>query len=249
MLKMGITNVDVPVPWLTTEQMVEVDRAMIEDLGIELIQMMENAGRGLAHLAREEFLDHHPTDTKVAVLAGPGGNGGGALVCARRLVGWGVNVEVVLSRPDEAFAPVPGQQLAILRKMGVPCGAAGDLDAPRSAGLVIDGLIGYSLRGAPRGATANLIRWANAQDSPVLSLDVPSGVDAGSGKVFDPAIRAAATLTLALPKTGLRLSDAEGCVGELYLADIGVPLSLYSSPSLGLEVSSRLFATGDIVRL
>lgn len=246
---MSITSVDVPVPWLTTEQMVEVDRAMIEDLGIELIQMMENAGRGLAHLARERFLDHDPTNTRVVVLAGPGGNGGGGLVCARRLVGWGVNVEVVLSRLDEAFAPVSGQQLAILQKMDVPCSVAGDSDAPRSAGLVIDGLIGYSLRGAPRGAAADLIRWANSQRSPVLSLDVPSGVDAGSGEVYDPAVRATATLTLALPKTGLRSPDAEGCVGELYLADIGVPSSLYDSPSLGLEVSDRLFATGDIVRL
>ena len=210
---MSITSVDVPVPWLTTEQMVEVDRAMIEDLGIELIQMMENAGRGLAHLARVRFLDHDPINTRVAVLAGPGGNGGGALVCARRLVGWGAKVEVVLSRPDEEFAPVSGHQLAILQKMDVTCSVAGDPDAPRSAGLVIDGLIGYSLRGAPRGAAADLIRWANLQGSPVLSLDVPSGVDAGSGDVCDPAVRAAATLTLALPKTGLRSPDAEGCVG------------------------------------
>ena len=242
---MSITNVDLPVPWLTTEQMVEVDRAMIEDLGIGLIQMMENAGRALADLARERFLDRDPTGKKVTVLAGNGGNGGGALVCARRLVGWGANVEVVLSRPDDAFDDVPGHQLAILRKMGVPCVS----DVSSSPDLVIDGLIGYSLGGAPRGAAADLIRWANAQRLPVLSLDVPSGVDAGSGKVFDPAVRATATLTLALPKTGLRSSDAEGCVGELYLADSGVPSSLYASPSIGLEVSSRLFATGDIVRL
>jgi NAD(P)H-hydrate epimerase len=246
---MSITNVDLPVPWLTTEQMVEVDRAMIEDLGIELIQMMENAGRALAHLARERFLNRDPTGKKVTVLAGTGGNGGGALVCARRMVGWGAEVELVLSRPDDAFDDVPGHQLANLRKMGVPCIVAGDWDAAESTDLVIDGLIGYSLGGAPRGAAADLIRWANAQGSPVLSLDVPSGVDAGSGKVFDPAVRATATLTLALPKTGLRSPDAEGCVGELYLADIGVPPSLYASPSLGLEVSSRLFATGDIVRL
>jgi len=246
---MSITKVDLPVPWLTTEQMVEVDRAMIEDLGIELIQMMENAGRALADLARERFLDRDPTGKNVTVLAGRGGNGGGALVCARRLVGWGANVELVLSRPDKEFAPVPGHQLAILRKMGVPCIVAGDSNAPVLADLVIDGLIGYSLRGAPRGAAADLICWANSQGSPVLSLDVPSGVDAGSGKVFDPAVRATATLTLALPKTGLRSPGAEGCVGELYLADIGVPPSLYASPSLGLEVSSRLFASGDIVRL
>jgi len=85
------------------------------------------------------------------------------------------------------------------------------------------------------------------QDSPVLSLDLPSGIDAGSGEVFDPAVRATATLTLALPKNGLRTAD--GCVGELYLADIGVPPSLYTSPSLALPPVGPLFATGDIVRL
>jgi len=246
---MSIETIDFSGPWLTTEQMVEVDRLMIEDLGIELIQMMENAGRNLAHLARERFLGGDPTGKTVVVLAGTGGNGGGAMVSARRLVGWGANVEVVLSRTDEAFGSVPGHQLEILQKMGVQCSVARETDNPSSAHLVIDGLIGYSLKGSPRGAAADLIRWANDQASPVLSLDVPSGIDAGSGKVFDPAIHATATLTLALPKVGLRAAEAEGNVGELYLADIGVPPSLYTSPSLALPPVGPLFATGDIVRL
>jgi len=72
------------VPYVTTAQMVEVDRAMIEDFGIELIQMMENAGRSLAHLARARFLSGDPRGKRVVALAGTGGNGGGALVCARR---------------------------------------------------------------------------------------------------------------------------------------------------------------------
>jgi NAD(P)H-hydrate epimerase len=246
---MSVRIHEAEVPWLTTEQMVEVDRAMIEDLGIELIQMMENAGRNLADLARERFLDGDPTGKTAVVLAGTGGNGGGALVCARRLIGWGAKVEVVLNRSEEAFDPVPGLQLAILRKMGVACGAAGKSDAAAPADLVIDGLIGYSLRGQPRGTAAELIRWANSQETPVLSLDVPSGIDAGSGKVFDPAIRATATLTLALPKIGLRVAEAKGHVGELYLADIGVPPSLYTEPSLGLPPIGPLFAMGDVVRL
>ena len=246
---MSIRNCDSSMPWLTTEQMVEVDRLMIEDLGIELIQMIENAGRNLAHLARERFLGGDPTGKTVVVLAGTGGNGGGALVCARRLVGWGANVEVVLTRSDEAFASVPGHQLEILQKMGVQCRVARETYSPSSAHLVIDGLIGYSLDGSPRGAAADLIRWANDQESPVLSLDVPSGIDAGSGKVFEPAIHATATLTLALPKVGLRAAEAEGDVGELYLADIGVPPSLYTSPSLALPPVGPLFATGDVVRL
>lgn len=64
------------IPWLTTDQMIEVDRSMIEDFGIEFVQMMENAGRGLATLARERFLDGDPRGKRVIVLAGTGGNGG-----------------------------------------------------------------------------------------------------------------------------------------------------------------------------
>jgi NAD(P)H-hydrate epimerase len=75
----------VPVPFITTDQMREVDRAMIEDYGISLIQMMENAGRNLAHLARRRFLGDDPRGRRVVVLAGTGGNGGGGLVCARNL--------------------------------------------------------------------------------------------------------------------------------------------------------------------
>ena len=239
-----------PVPWITTAQMIEIDRAMIEDCGIALIQMMENAGRSLAHLARERFLGGDPRGKRVVVMAGTGGNGGGALVCARRLTGWGADVHVVVSRPDEAFTQVPGHQLEILRRMGVPIAVAGNTDPTLNAEptLIIDGLIGYSLQGAPRGTTADLIRIANAQPAPVLSLDLPSGVDADSGEVCDPAGRAAATLTLALPKVGLRAPGAEGHVGELYLADIGVPPSLYATPSIGLTVGP-LFATADVVRL
>lgn len=91
------------VPFVTTEQMIEVDRAMIEDYGILLIQMMENAGRNLADLARARFLAGDPNGKRVAVLAGVGGNGGGALVCARRLANWGADVHVFITRDEDQF--------------------------------------------------------------------------------------------------------------------------------------------------
>ena len=112
----------------------------------------------------------------------------------------------------------------------------------------MDGLIGYSLKGAPRAAAADLIRWANSQRAPILALDVPSGVDTTTGIAYDPAINATATMTLALPKEGLRAPDVEKHVGELYLADIGVPPSLYSEPRLALKVG-HLYAKSDIIRL
>jgi NAD(P)H-hydrate epimerase len=236
------------VPFVDTAQMIEVDRAMIEDYRIELIQMMENAGRNLAHLARSRFLEGDPRAKRVIVLAGTGGNGGGALVSARRLANYGAQVEVYLTRPDDAFAPVPGHQLDILRRMRVPVMLSAALSSAAPADLVIDGVIGYSLRGAPRGGAAELIRWANAQAAPLLALDVPSGVDTATGTVFEPAIRAAATMTLALPKAGLLAPGVEAQVGELYLADISVPPGLYAEAALGLEVGP-LFAQSDLIRL
>jgi len=189
---MSIPNIDTPIPWLTTEQMVEVDRAMIEDLHIELAQMMENAGRNLAHLARKRFLGGDPRGKTVVVMAGPGGNGGGALVCARRLHAWGAQVEVFITRREGDFAPTPAHQLDILHRMRVPVAPAEAIDQAPAAVLVIDGVIGYSLGGAPRGGAGDLIRWANAQGAPVLALDTPSGIDTSTGTVYDPAIRATA---------------------------------------------------------
>jgi NAD(P)H-hydrate epimerase len=236
------------IPYLTTEQMIEVDRAMIEAYQIELIQMMENAGRNLAHLARGRFFGGNPEAKKVLILAGTGGNGGGALVCARRLHNYGAQVQVFITKPDEDFSPVPAHQLDILRQMNVGIALAEDIKQADASDLIVDGIIGYSLKGTPHGTAGDLIRWANQQSVPILALDAPSGVDTTTGTLFDPAIRATATMTLALPKAGLRAAGVEQWVGELYLADISVPPELYAGLALKLNVGP-IFAQCDIVRL
>lgn len=235
------------VPYLTTDQMIEVDRAMMEDYRIDLVRMMENAGRNLAHLARDRFLGGDPRGHRIVVLAGTGGNGGGALVAARRLHNYGAIVSVFVTKPDDEFTPVPGQQLDLLRRMGLTIGSADGVESVGTLDAILDGVIGYSLQGAPRGEAGTLIRWANEQAAPVLSLDVPSGVDTTTGTVFEPAIRATATMTLALPKEGLRAPGVEDHVGELYLADISVPPALYNR-FLGIEVGP-IFAQSEILRL
>ena len=236
------------LPYLTTEQMIEVDRAMIEGYKIDLIQMMENAGRTLAQLARVRFLENNPVGKTVVILAGTGGNGGGALVCARRLHGYGAKVQVVTTKADDVFTSVPAHQLEIVRHMKVPVVKSDALNNLPEPELIIDGIIGYSLKGAPRGEAATLIRWANASGAPILALDAPSGVDTTKGMVFDPTVKAVATMTLALPKEGLRAEGVKAYIGELYLADISVPPELYTEPALGLEVGA-IFAQGDLLRL
>ena len=220
------------LPALTTEQMREVDRVMVEDLHIELVQMMENAGRSLAELAIDRF-----SPGSVTVLAGPGGNGGGGLVGARHLANRGCQVQVVLSEPGR-LTPVPAHQADIIGRMGIHIA-----ERPPLADLVIDALIGYSLRGDPAGAAAELIAWANDQPVPVLALDTPSGLDLTTGAPGNPAIRATATLTLALPKAGLL--DAP-LVGELYLADISVPSLVYER--MGIAVPG-LFRQSTLLHL
>lgn len=226
----------------------EVDRAMIEDYKISLLQMMENAGRCLADLARSRFLGGDPRGQRVLVLAGSGGNGGGGLVCARRLHNWGASVRVLITADSQRLGDVPQRQLSILERMGLETDVAGNETELPESDLVVDALIGYSLRGAPSGVSAALIRRANSQTAPVLSLDVPSGVDTTTGTVYDPSVRAKATMTLALPKEGLQVTEARTAVGELYLADISVPPSLYAGPNLGLDVGP-LFHAADVIRI
>ena len=93
-----------------------------------------------------------------------------------------------------------------------------------------------------------MILWANTQHVPVVALDTPSGLDLTTGKLFDPIIKADATLTLAMPKKGLFDSEAKKVIGELYLGDISVPQELYQEKTLGLT-STNLFRYSDVVRL
>ena len=214
--------------------MEEVDRVMIQDLGIDLVQMMENAGRNLAALSQQRF-----EPSSVCVLVGSGGNGGGGLVAARHLFNWGVEVAVTLGQPAGSMAPVPAHQLDALQQMKVTVGGE-----PVDADLCLDALIGYSLRGDPRGRKAELIDWLNDQKQPVLALDTPSGLDVTTGQPAEPCVSATATMTLAAPKTGLLEAEQ---VGELYLADISVPPSVYSP--FGIEMPTGVFAQSQLVRV
>lgn len=230
------------LPALTTDQMAEVDRLMIEEYGILLIQMMENAGRNLAEQARR-MLGGNLLDREIVILCGAGNNGGGGMVAARHLHNRGARVQAKLVADPATLKDIPAHQWRILRALGVAAVADPVLD---SAALVIDAMIGYGLTGDPRGPVAEWIRKVNAAQRPTLALDTPSGLDTTTGIPGTPCIRAAATLTLALPKVGLLSQAADPVVGDLYLADISVPPALYAC--LGLQVAP-IFTTDTLIHI
>lgn len=230
------------IPVLTTPQMVEVDRLMIEEYQIELIQMMENAGRNLAELARRD-LGGLVAGKSIALLCGAGNNGGGGFVAARHLHNWGANVSLILAFDPSRLKEIPAHQWRILMQMGLDSNQEPDLP---KADLILDALIGYGLSGDPRQPVAGWIEKANKAGRPILALDAPSGLDTTSGIPGNPCIKAAATLTLALPKMGLLTREAKDYVGDLYLADISVPPKLYRH--LGVEVPN-LFEKDTILKI
>ncbi len=249
------------IPALTAAEMARVDRILMDDLGLDVLQLMEVAGRAVAAFARDRFFNRRVEGSRILVLAGSGNNGGDGLVAARFLRAWGAEVAVWLTHDPAALRasdrsarrPVV-RQLAILDAMGLPASnpasepadPAGASVALPEADLLIDALLGFGLNGPPSGAAADLIRAANTHPAPILAVDAPSGLDATTGAAYVPSIRAAATLTLALPKTGLLLPAAKPVVGEVHLADIGVPPAVYAG--LGHSVGP-IFSGGETIRL
>jgi NAD(P)H-hydrate epimerase len=218
------------IPSITVDQMREVDRLMIEEFGITLPQMMENAGRILAELVVEL---HGPE--KVSVLVGKGNNGGGGLVTARYLHNKGVETEVVLASTD--LPDVPMRHLSTLRSMDVPV----RMSMGHTDGVVVDALLGYNQVGQPRGSVGELVEAAVGSGLPVVSLDVPTGFDMGTGEFHPISFRDPVTLTLGLPKAHM-----DGNIVELWLADIGIPREVYARLDLDVPV---LFRGTDHIKL
>ncbi|MDH5020287.1 NAD(P)H-hydrate epimerase [Halobacterium rubrum] len=237
------------VPVVTATEMRAVDRVAVEDLGLQLLQMMENAGRGLAAVV------HRQSPSGAVVVAGNGGNGGGGMASARHLANHGVEVRVVLDREPASLSGAAAVQHRILDEMGVPVAVAsaersgsvlGDVD--RST-LVVDSLVGYGLDGALREPAAAIVDRVNDIDASVVSLDVPSGIDATTGEQLGVAVDPDVVVTLALPKTGLASSWLHESPGaDVLLLDIGIPATVFER--VGVEYQSPFVGgVGDTVAL
>ncbi len=242
---------DDPIPFVDRQTMLAADRIATDRIGISLLQMMENAGLQLAELTRLTL--GGVAGRSIVILAGTGNNAGGGLVAARRLAGWGADVCVIFARPLLRLRPGPCAQIEPLLAAGVRAAVAGhDRQYPEIAAeisradAVIDALIGCSLEGAPDEAYQPLIGLAGLGTGPVISLDIPSGIDASSGERPGSAVHADATLALALPKAGMSLGEGRRFSGVRFLADIGLPGSIFTE----LGVPARpWFARGALVRL
>lgn len=229
------TQTGYSVPAVTAAEMRDVDRIAVEDVGLKLLQMMENAGRALARRVCEVQED---TDT-VVVAAGNGGNGGGGMACARHLTNRGVPVEIILDRPPGALTGAAAHQHRILDEMSVPHANGVDQFTESDEPIVVDALIGYGLEDEVRSPTDEYIDVINDRSDSVIALDIPSGIDATTGEALGTAVEPDHTLTLALPKTGLTTVP-----GELLLADIGIPGTVYER--LGIEYTTPFEERGLI---
>ena len=255
------------LPALSAAQMRDVDRLATQDVGLDLLMMMENAGRALALVVRDSLPAPAQADAQtdaqadeddsgpILVFAGSGNNGGGALAAARHLRIWGYRPAVVLSGPPAALGEAAALQHRILHKDGMRFlwpGAPGfDARFPallEESAIVVDGLIGYGMHGPLQGDVAVLVEVMLDRAAPaVISLNIPSGFDATTGAVYNLGVVATATLTLAQLKSGLLQGDAAAAVGEILLADIGIPRSVYEK--LNIAVRPDVFAAGPIVRV
>lgn len=204
---------------LTAEQMAQADSIALEEYGINLLQMMELAGFQLAKLCGE----YVKRGGKILVLAGSGHNGGGGLVAAKHLYNWGFQVSIFLT--SKTLKPTTQHQLNILEKLALRI--VNDLPQLTEFDLLVDSILGYNVKGEVREPIKSIIDGLNSSKVPIISLDLPSGLNPNTGKAEGVAVKATATLTLAASKVGLLKQPAKPFVGELYLADIGIPKEVF----------------------
>jgi NAD(P)H-hydrate epimerase len=224
---------------VTTEESRLLDRQATEEYGVPGLVLMENAGRGAALCFHDVFPSCRPAP--VLVVCGKGNNGGDGYVIARHMENLGWQVRVLVLAGHEAIAGDARTNLDILLKSGTEVVFAPDEErlaavlapapAPR---LVIDAIFGSGLAAEVQGHFATAIRWINASGAAVGAVDIPSGVDAGTGRILGCAVQADCTATFAFAKAGQLIQPGAACGGELRLVDIGMPRALQE------RVSDRL---------
>ena len=216
---------------VTADQMREIDRRAIDDLGVPGLILMENAG-----LAVVQEIQHHfenLSNLKVTVFAGKGNNGGDGFVIARHLMNLGADPAVFLACSKGDVAGDAKVNLDILLAMD---GRVKELTEPKHlknfklrfmhSTVIVDALLGTGLTSEPRGMYNHIIDIMNTVGRFTIAVDMPSGLSSDSGQVPGKCVNANATVTLGLPKIGLLTAPASNFAGCVTVADISLPSSI-----------------------
>lgn len=213
--------------------MKEADALAHERFGIAVDWLMEAAGWQLARFCTG----------RTVVACGVGNNAGDGLAAARHLYRWGRLASVACVDDGRLHGPAE-KEFDALRRLGVD--VTGTL-LFEGAEVVLDAIFGTGISRAPEGNFALWIDAINMSGARVVSVDVPSGLDADTGVAYAPCVKAHTTVTLGLPKAGLVKADGPSLAGEVWVADIGMPLEVYAA--LGIDVPLTLFTAQDRFRL
>jgi NAD(P)H-hydrate epimerase len=231
---------------VTSSEMRLLDKHVIESWGVPGAVLMETAGRAVAESIRRR---REVAGAQVAVWCGPGNNGGDGFVAARWLHGWGADVEALLVTPKDrvkgdARVHLDAAVAAGVRLLEVADDAAAAEAAARHTGftVVVDALFGTGLTRAIEGTAAAAVAAINVTPALRVAVDVPSGLDADRATPLGPCVRADVTVTFGFAKRGLVITPGVEFVGELEIADIGIPESL----AVERGVSARLLDDSDL---
>jgi NAD(P)H-hydrate epimerase len=230
-----------------------IDGRAVKEFGLRGLQLMENAGRGVADVALKELKASRDNSGRVAVVTGKGSNGGDGFVCARHLQNNGIPVTVFsLAKPEALSGDAAVNARAWVKSGGELLTLQSNKDlrkhvlAMRHSSLIIDALLGMGLTSPVTGIYADAVTTINKLGKKVISIDMPSGIDATTGKVLGCAVRADITVTMAMPKLGLFTYPGHFYAGRVEVVDIGVPRSMIDDASIrwnittGLDVSAIL---------
>ena len=226
------------------EDMRRIDACVVRDYGLPAIALMENAGRRSAEEAAA--MVGRATDKVFAVFAGGGNNGGDAFAAARHLMNMGARVKLFFTGEEECLGEAARAMYDALRAMGVeirPLVSDRDWDrlrvSLRFSDAVVDGVLGTGVHGDLRKNILRLIEEINTAEKPVMAIDIPSGVEADTGRIASCAVRADRTLALGLPKVGHLLGQGANATGHLLVDDIGIPHALLAGDELRQSLITR----------
>lgn len=223
---------------VTAAEMRQIDQDTIEGIGIPGIVLMETAGSAIVRTIEQ----HYPTCQRIGIFAGKGNNGGDGIVIARQLAHAGRDVHLFLVSPQESFTGEAQTNLQIANNLGLrieeiltEAGFYGTGTVPTtlvSCELLVDAIFGTGLRGTVRAPIATIINAINRLPTPILSVDLPSGLDADTGHPLGTCIQADRTVTIGLPKRGLLMHPGAELTGKLEVADIGFPAQVVDAQDI-----------------